>query len=162
MMQQTEPVIAMPSGGYETSRLNATKHGLLSRHLVLPWEDQSEYEGLLDTLIQEHTPSGPTEAHLVEELAGTMWRRQRLVLVAMLVNTQWLTKASVVLTNRIVWFPGDDGRPAASPQENHCSLVWNWSRTPPPGRCSPAKTRHLNRKRAAAARARRPSIHGPC
>src|SRR5690242_7413864 len=80
MMQQTDPLIGMTSGGYETSRLNATKHGLLSRHLVLPWEDRSEYEGLLDALIQEHTPKGPTETHLVEELAGIMWRKQRLVL----------------------------------------------------------------------------------
>ena len=68
-------------------------------------------------------------------------------MVAMLVNTQWPTGAAnstrlrhpafealVVLTNRIVWFPGDDGRPAASPQENHCWLVWDWSRTPGPAR----------------------------
>jgi hypothetical protein len=68
-------------------------------------------------------------------------------MVAMLVNTQWQTGAansarlrhpafevSVVLTNRIVWFPGDDGRPATSPQENHCWLVWDWSRTPGPAR----------------------------
>ena len=68
-------------------------------------------------------------------------------MVAMLVNTQWPTgaansirlrhpafEASVMLTNRIVWFPGDDGRPAASPQENHCWLVWDWSRTPGPAR----------------------------
>jgi hypothetical protein len=59
-------------------------------------------------------------------------------MVAMLVNTQWPTgaanstrlrhpafEASVVLTNRIVWFPGDCGRPAASSQENHCWLVCN-------------------------------------
>ena len=59
-------------------------------------------------------------------------------MVAMLVNTQWPTGAanstrlrhpafevSVVLTNRIVWFSGDDGRPAASSQENHCWLVWD-------------------------------------
>jgi hypothetical protein len=80
MMQQTAPLIAIASGGYEVSRFNAAKHGLLSRHLVLPWEDRSEYEALLQALIQEHAPSGPTETHLVEELAGIMWRKQRLAL----------------------------------------------------------------------------------
>jgi hypothetical protein len=66
--------------GYERSRLNAVRHGILSRHLVLPWEDRSEYDGLLEGLVAEHTPSGPTEHHLVEELAGLIWRKQRLVM----------------------------------------------------------------------------------
>jgi len=66
---------------------------------------------------------------------------------AMLVNSPWpygatnskrllhpAYEASVILTNRIVWFPGADGRPAKQPQENHCWLVWDWSRTPGPAR----------------------------
>ena len=39
-------VAALPveaSGDYGTSRFNALKHGLLSRYLVLPWEDETEY-----------------------------------------------------------------------------------------------------------------------
>jgi hypothetical protein len=67
-------------GGYERSRLNAIRHGILSRHLVLPWEDRSEYDGLLEGLVAEHAPSGTTEHHLVEELASIIWRKQRLVL----------------------------------------------------------------------------------
>jgi hypothetical protein len=68
-------------------------------------------------------------------------------MVAMLVNIQWQTgaenskrlrmpafDASVILTKRIVWFPGADGRPAKQPQENHCWLVWDWSRPPGPAR----------------------------
>jgi hypothetical protein len=68
-------------------------------------------------------------------------------MVAMLVNIQWQTgaansmrlrhpafDASVILTKRIVWFPGADGRPAKQPQENHCWLVWDWSRQPGPAR----------------------------
>jgi hypothetical protein len=47
---------------------------------VLPWEDRSEYEDLLASLVAEHRPNGPTEHHLVEELAGLMWRKQRLTL----------------------------------------------------------------------------------
>lgn len=64
--------------GYVDTRFNATKHGILSRHTVLPWENPEEYRELHDALIAEYAPRGPTEGHLVEELAGIMWRKQRL------------------------------------------------------------------------------------
>ncbi|NNE82790.1 MAG: hypothetical protein HKN28_02355 [Alphaproteobacteria bacterium] len=60
------------------TRFNATKHGILSRYTVMPWEDAGEYRELHDGLVAEYGPSGPTEVHLVEELAGIMWRKQRL------------------------------------------------------------------------------------
>lgn len=63
---------------YEATRFNALRHGVLSQHTVLPWEDQEEYCGLLDALVAEHKPKGPTEEHLVEEMAGILWRKRRL------------------------------------------------------------------------------------
>ncbi len=54
------------------------KHAVLSRYTVLPWEDESEYGELLDALVGEHKPQGPTEEHMVEELAGILWRKRRL------------------------------------------------------------------------------------
>jgi hypothetical protein len=36
----------------------------------------------------------------------------------------WCRK--IVLTKRIVWFVEDDGKPKASPSENHAWYVWNW------------------------------------
>src|SRR5262249_34483331 len=65
-------------GNYRATRLNALKHGVLSRYTVLPWEDEAEYEALLTALVAEHAPSGVTEEHLVEELAGIIWRKRRL------------------------------------------------------------------------------------
>ena len=65
--------------GYGRSKLNATKHGALSGHL-LPWEDRDELDALHEALVAEHAPEGPTEHHLVEEIAGIMWRKRRLVL----------------------------------------------------------------------------------
>ncbi len=59
-------------------RFNAVRHGVLSRYTVLPWEDAGAYGDLLDALATEHGPEGPTEEHLVEELAGIMWRKRRL------------------------------------------------------------------------------------
>jgi hypothetical protein len=60
------------------TRYNAVRHGLLSRYTVLPWESGEEYEALHLELWEEHGPVGPTEAHLVEELAGIFWRKRRL------------------------------------------------------------------------------------
>ena len=60
------------------TRFNALRHGVLSRYTVLPWEDVSEYQALVAALAAEHGPKGPTEEHLVEELAGILWRKRRL------------------------------------------------------------------------------------
>jgi hypothetical protein len=65
-------------GGYDASRFNALRHGVLSAHTVLSWEDKAEYEALLSALAQEHAPHGPTEEHFVEEIAGIIWRKRRL------------------------------------------------------------------------------------
>jgi hypothetical protein len=75
-------VIPVPStevrSGYDATRFNALRHGLLSRYTVLPWEDENEYGALIEALVAEHRPQGPTEEHLVEELAGIFWRKRRL------------------------------------------------------------------------------------
>jgi hypothetical protein len=42
----------------------------MSRYTVLPWEDADEYRALLEALVADHAPQGPTQEHLVEELAG--------------------------------------------------------------------------------------------
>lgn len=68
-----------PRGGnYEIGHFNALRHGVLSRYTVLPWENGNEYRVLLEALVAEHRPEGPTEEHLVEELAGVIWRKRRL------------------------------------------------------------------------------------
>ena len=68
-----------PSSGYANVRFNAIKHGVLSRHIVLAHEDGVEFEDLLAALVAEHQPAGPTETHLVEELAGAIWRKVRVL-----------------------------------------------------------------------------------
>jgi hypothetical protein len=76
-MTDTNPVKNGPTG-MEATRFNALRHGVLSRHTVLPWEDAEEYQALAAALTAEHAPKGPTEEHLVEELAGIVWRKRRL------------------------------------------------------------------------------------
>jgi hypothetical protein len=76
----TEPIAkaTSESAGTELTRFNALRHGVLSRYTVLPWEDADEYSMLVASLVAEHRPQGPTEEHLVEELAGVLWRKRRL------------------------------------------------------------------------------------
>ncbi len=71
-------VPAVGHNGYAVTRFNAVKHAVLSRYTVLPWEDESEYGELLEAFVAEHEPQGPTETHLVEEIAGIVWRKRRL------------------------------------------------------------------------------------
>jgi hypothetical protein len=77
-MTKTTPRHATGAESYEATRFNALRHGVLSRYTILPWEDEEEYCRLLDALVAEHTPEGPTEEHLVEEIAGVLWRKRRL------------------------------------------------------------------------------------
>jgi hypothetical protein len=64
--------------GYDASRYNAVKHGVYSQYTVMHWENREDYNALFNSLMIEHNPQGITEAHLVEELAGSIWRKIRL------------------------------------------------------------------------------------
>ena len=61
-------ISASPSAkteGYELTRFNALKHGVLSHATVLPWEKESEYDDLLEALIAEYKSQSPADEHLV-------------------------------------------------------------------------------------------------
>jgi len=77
-MTDTTSTPPAEADSYEITRFNALRHGVLSRYTVLPWEDELEYCRLLDALVVEHKPKGPTEEHLVEEMVGVLWRKRRL------------------------------------------------------------------------------------
>ena len=89
-MIETKTILPAEAGGTEITRFNALQHGILSRYTVLPWEDENEYQRLLTALVAEHTPRGPTEEHLVEELAGILWRKRRLRLAEAAVHRRGL------------------------------------------------------------------------
>jgi hypothetical protein len=82
---------AASNASYEVTRFNALQHGVLSRHAVMPWEDRNEYQTLLDALVEEHVPNGPTEVHLVEELAGIFWGERCYQPTAEMLET-WLRR----------------------------------------------------------------------
>jgi hypothetical protein len=77
---QTDTPLDSSTAGYEATRFNAMKHGILSRLVVLAHEDHAEFDDLLAALIEEHRPAGMTERHLIEELATIIWRKRRVLL----------------------------------------------------------------------------------
>src|SRR5829696_7073276 len=66
-MTKTTETLVTESPGTELTRFNALRHGILSR-----------YQAVLAALVAEHAPQGPTEEHLLEEIAGILWRKRRL------------------------------------------------------------------------------------
>src|SRR5207344_932122 len=77
-MTRTMQTLPAEIGGTDITRFNALRHGVLSRYTVLPWESADEYRTVVEALVAEHDPQGPTEEHLVEEIAGIFWRKRRL------------------------------------------------------------------------------------
>ena len=96
------PPLRTLHGGYDASRFNALRHGVLSAHTVLAWENKTEYETLLRALVQEHAPHGPTEEHLVEELSGVIWRKRRLRLAEATSYREGLRGGQNTLRNALI------------------------------------------------------------
>jgi hypothetical protein len=80
VIKYSEAKTEAPNSTYGAVRFNALKHGILSRLVVLPHEDQDEFDDLLAALVDEHRPAGMTERHLIEELATIAWRKRRVLL----------------------------------------------------------------------------------
>jgi hypothetical protein len=64
--------------GKATVRHNATKHGLLSRDVLLPGEDGTALEELSQRLRDELQPVGELESLLVDRITAAYWRLRRL------------------------------------------------------------------------------------
>ncbi len=69
-----------------------TKNLKINTELLLPWENVEEYEAFVVSLIEEHVPEGPTERHLVEELAGIIWRLHRVGVAEAALHRHGLSK----------------------------------------------------------------------
>lgn len=65
--------------GKERSKLNALKHGLLSKAVLLEGESRTEYHSLCAGLRNDLQPAGILETVLVENVAALLWRRRRLL-----------------------------------------------------------------------------------
>lgn len=66
--------------GKNFAKFNATKHGLFAKDVFISGIDGTnpkEFSSLLQDLLVEYDPQGPTEHFLVEKLAKAMWRMRR-------------------------------------------------------------------------------------
>jgi hypothetical protein len=68
---------AKSEAGKTAVRLNAVRHGLLSRAAVMAGEDEGEYNELGAQLQNELKPVGLLENHIVARMAGFLWRLRR-------------------------------------------------------------------------------------
>jgi hypothetical protein len=69
------------NAGKQRSSLNSLRHGLTAASPVLPTEDRAAYEDHRRRLFDEYKPATPTESQLVQELADTSWRLNRIPLL---------------------------------------------------------------------------------
>ena len=66
------------SEGKDAVRLNAVKHGFLSREVLLPGEDETALKELSERLQDELQPVGEVESLLMEQISTAVWRLRRL------------------------------------------------------------------------------------
>jgi hypothetical protein len=64
--------------GKQRSSLNALRHGLTARTAVLATEDPAAYQLHCRQFMDEYKPATPTETQLVQQLADTSWRINRI------------------------------------------------------------------------------------
>jgi hypothetical protein len=64
--------------GKAAVRLNALRHGMRARTVVLPGEDRQEFERLCDVLEAEWQPRTATELFYLEQMAVSQWKLTRM------------------------------------------------------------------------------------
>jgi hypothetical protein len=65
--------------GKQISSLNALRHGLTGQRVIVPNEDRLAYQRHLKSFHDDLKPQGSVEANLVQSLADTAWRLNRVV-----------------------------------------------------------------------------------
>jgi len=67
--------------GKSVVSMNALRHGLRARTVVLPGEDPTEFHQLCDDLQAEWTPQSRTEQFYLEQMAVSQWKLTRMEVV---------------------------------------------------------------------------------
>jgi hypothetical protein len=66
-----------PEGRAASSR-NSLRHGFTAKSVVLPRESSEDFQELLDSYIDQFRPHGGVEMDLIQAMAATRWRLQRM------------------------------------------------------------------------------------
>jgi len=64
--------------GKAVSRFNNLQHGVCAQTLVLPFEDQQDFDHIRGSFEEEFEPQSPSESVFVEQLAVAQWKLRRI------------------------------------------------------------------------------------
>jgi hypothetical protein len=64
--------------GKATSSMNALRHGMCAKSLVLTNEDEEKFQAMRDGYMQHFQPEGEVELDLMEEVISSRWRQRRI------------------------------------------------------------------------------------
>jgi ribosomal silencing factor RsfS len=81
--------------------MNALRHGLRARTVVLPGEDREEFDHLCDDLEVEWHPQSRTEQFYVEQMAVSQWKLTRMEVVEVNIFKEADTKTQVPMLDRL-------------------------------------------------------------
>src|SRR5271170_1384029 len=88
--------------GKATVRMNALRHGLRARTVVLPGENRDEFHQLCDDLEAEWQPQSRTEQFYLEQMAVSQWKLNRMEAgEANLCKEAAISKSQVSLLDRL-------------------------------------------------------------
>jgi hypothetical protein len=85
--------------GKQRSSLNALRHGLTGQIVVMPTEDLQAYQLHLKSFTDELNPKGAIEANLVQALADTSWRLNRVAALETNLLTLGIANAQSPITD---------------------------------------------------------------
>ncbi len=83
--------------GKQRSSLNALRHGLTGHVIVLPSEDHSAYAAHTKRFFDDLQPKGALEQQLVQSLADSSWRLNRVVALESNLLTLGMTEQSAAI-----------------------------------------------------------------
>ena len=72
---------AKPPQGIQTSSMNALRHGLMAKTLVLANESQTKFDHLMQSYVDRFQPADEVEMGLVNQMVAARWRQQRLWMI---------------------------------------------------------------------------------
>ena len=84
------------AAGKQRSSQNALRHGLTARTAVIPSEDQAAYDHHCLQFQNEYQPASTTETQLVQQLADTSWRLNRIPILEATLIAEVPTPQSLV------------------------------------------------------------------
>src|SRR5689334_10893136 len=72
--------------GKRNSSMNAVRHGLLARSVIIGQESEAAFEQMLQTYLDRFSPRDGVERDVIEEMVAAKWRYLR----ALNIEDEWL------------------------------------------------------------------------